>query len=170
MNKKYAFTLNKKLNIALYALLSILATCIIGITVSVTLLLLNVESPNIFASIIGLVLSIIAFGFTLSLKIVLFYSLSKRGFMLTYFFPLLRIKYDDILFIRESISDNLVLMYHKIYTKDGEEQISYIALCIQPKLVQDFFETVKSYNHKVIFESFDELLEEMENNTDDNQR
>ena len=170
MNKRYTFKLNSKLNIALYVLLAILIVGIIGIIVSMTMQLMSDETPNITASIISLVLAIIVFGFTLSLKVFLFYSLSSRGLKLIYLFPIKKIMCDDILFIRESVAENLVLLYHKIYTNDGEELISYIALCIQPKQVQDFFETVKLYNPKVIFESFDNVLEEMENNADDNQK
>ena len=168
MNKRYAFKINKKLNIALYILLSVLVAGIIANVVLMSLKLSAEESLNVIPNIISLVFTVLAFSLTLTLKVALFYTLSDKGFKLTYLFAVSKVKYDDILLIRESESENLTLMYHKSYTKTGTEQVTYIALCIDPKLLNDFFQTVKSYNSNVVFESYDKIKEEMENEINDN--
>ncbi len=173
MNKRYTFKPTKIINIAIYTLLIALVASTIT---NIVLLTLEATSPDVDSTlsitsyIIGLVFSVIAFIPTLMLKVGLFYSLTDSGFRLNFVLPKIKIKYDDILFFRESESENLTLMYYKMYEKDGGEMMTYLSLCIDPKHNKDFFNTVKSYNNNVVYESFDKLKFEMENTDDEYKR
>ncbi len=167
MNKRYTFKVNKKLNIALYILLAVLLAGIIGNIVMISIRLTSLEPVTIITNAVSLAFTVIGFALTLSLKIALYYKLTDKGFSLIFLARVIKVKYDDILFIRHSTAERITLMYYKNYTKNGEEEITYLSLCIDPKLLDDFFATVKGYNSNVVYEEFDNLKTEMENDAND---
>lgn len=162
MKKKYRFITSKLSYIITSCVLIILT---IGIIVNILSLvgLQGLQSGNLVTDIIGIILMIFTICIISSLTFASHYTVSDKylGYVIGFIWR--NIKYDDILFFRNSESKHLLLMYYKIYDKKGKEDIKYLAIRIKDSLKKDFIKSIKTYNNNIIVEEFDDMKE---NNTD----
>lgn len=113
------------------------------------------EAPHPTAYIVSAVAIILILAMILMVKLGTYYIITDSQLIISYSLFKIKINLSDILTIRHSKKQALTLMYYKVYTKEGEEQVNYCAICTPPHLLQSFCEELRSANSQIIYEEFD---------------
>lgn len=163
MDMKKFYRLRFKRNLIIFAAFICLISAI-SLTINVIRMVNSFGSStyNLSVDITSMILSIAIIG-------IVVYSFLKSGFYfkddrLIFVLSLfsVNIPYDNTLLLRHDKKNRLLVLYYNNPTKDKPENIKFAIVSIDDDKTDEFIDTIKDRNSRLIYEIFDKSQEDKE--------